>query len=86
MSNEITFEQAQAAANKINEYRKAGVNLKQWKYSDETYDLDGILQNWRKPDWKDRSKDRDDFREEFEFIHEIARWNWHSEEYSAGLL
>jgi hypothetical protein len=48
--------------------------------------LDGILQNWRKPVWNDRSKDRDDFREEFEFIHDIARWNWHAEEYSAGLL
>ena len=86
MSKEITFEQAQAAADKINEYRKAGVDLKQWKYFDETYYLDGILQDWRCPDWTDRSKDRDDFKEEYEYIRDIARWNWHTEEYSAGLL
>ena len=73
---EVTYEQALEAANKIREYRNNCTNLygEEWVFI--TSDLERILLHWRRPDISDKSKNRDDFKEEYEYIHSVATSNW----------
>jgi hypothetical protein len=77
MANKITYEQALEAAKKVREYMDSGKNLRgpEWVY--ETFDLSYILQEWRRPNIFDPSQNRDDFEEEYKYIHSISSFNWH---------
>jgi hypothetical protein len=77
---EVTYEQALEAANKIREYRKNCTNLYGEEWVSITSDLDRILLHWRRPDLSDKSKNRDDFKEEYEYIHRVAISNWRNYE------
>ena len=77
---EITYEQALEAANKIREYRKNGTILYGEEWVDETFDLAYILQQWRRPVLLDPSKNRNDFKEEYEYIHKVSVSNWRNYE------
>ena len=74
---EVTFEQAKQAAKKVRYYMDNNINLRGPQWVNETFDLAYILQEWRRPDIFDSTKDRDDFKEEYEFIHSISSYNWH---------
>ena len=77
---EVTYEQALEAANKIREYRKNCTNLYGPEWVFETFDLSYILQQWRHPVLLDPSQNRNDFEEEYEYIHRVAISNWRNYE------
>lgn len=72
-----TYEQALEAANKVRNYMNEGTNLKGPNWVDETFDLSYILHQWRYPVLSDPSQNRNDFTEEYNYIHSISSYNWH---------
>ena len=72
-----TYEQALEAAKKVRNYINEGTNLYGPKWVDETFNLTYVLQQWRCPVLLDSSQNRDDFKEEYEYIHSISSYNWH---------
>lgn len=72
-----TYEQALEAAKKVRNYMNKGTNLYGPKWVDETFNFAYILQQWRCPVLLDPSQNRDDFKEEYEYIHSISSYNWH---------
>lgn len=72
-----TYEQALEAAKKVRNYMNEGTDLKGPKWVDETFNLAYVLQQWRCPVLLDLSQNRDDFKEEYEYIHSISSYNWH---------
>ena len=72
-----TYEQALEAAKKVRNYMNEGTDLKGPKWVDETFNLAYVLQQWRCPVLLDPPKNRDDFKEEYEYIHSISSYNWH---------
>ena len=72
-----TYEQALEAAQKVRNYMNEGTDLKGPEWVDETFDLAYVLQQWRCPVLLDHSQNRDDFKEEYEYIHSISSYNWH---------
>ena len=54
-----------------------GTNLKGPEWVDETFDLAYILQRWQCPVLLDPSQNRNDFTEEYDYIHRISIHNWH---------
>ena len=72
-----TYEQALEAAKKVRNYMNEGTDLKGSKWVDETFNLAYVLQQWRCPVLLDPSKNRDDFKEEYEYIRSISSYNWH---------
>lgn len=67
---EITFEQAKQAAEKVRHYMDNNISVRGPQWIDETFHLAYILQEWRE-------KNKDDFKEEYEFIHSASSYNWH---------
>ena len=74
---EVTFEQAKQAAERVRNYMDNNTNVRGPQWVDETFHLAYILQEWRRPDIFDSTKDRDDFKEEYEFIKSASSYNWH---------
>ena len=72
-----TYEQALEAAQKVRNYMNEGTDLKGPEWVDETFDLAYVLQQWRCPVLLDPSQNRDDFKEEYEYIRSISSYNWH---------
>lgn len=72
-----TYEQALEAAKKVRNYMNKGTNLKGHEWVYETFDLAYILQQWRRPSLLDPSQNRNDFEDEYNFIHRISSHNWH---------
>ena len=70
-------EQALEAAKKVRNYMNEGNELKGPEWVDETFNLAYVLQQWRCPVLLDPSQNRDDFKEEYEYIHSISSYNWH---------
>ena len=52
-------------------------NLYGPEWVDETFNLAYVLQQWRCPVLLDPSQNRDDFKEEYEYIHSVSSYNWH---------
>lgn len=74
---EVTFEQAKQAAEKVLHYMDNNISVRGPQQIDETFHLAYILQEWRCPNIFDSTKDRDDFKEEYEFIHSASSYNQH---------
>lgn len=72
-----TYEQVLEAAKKVRNYMNEGTNLYGPEWVDETFNLAYILQQWCYPVLLDPSQNRDDFNEEYEYIHSISSYNWH---------
>jgi hypothetical protein len=72
-----TYEQAFEAAKKVRNYMNEGTNLYGPDWVNETFDLAYILQQWRRPSLLDPSQNRNDFEDEYNFIHRISSHNWH---------
>lgn len=72
-----TYEQALEAAKKVRNYMNEGTNLCGPEWVEETFDLAYILQQWRCPVLLDPSQNRNDFAEEYDYIHRISSHNWH---------
>lgn len=72
-----TYEQALEAAKKVRNYMNEGTNLEGPNLVNETFNLAYILQQWRRPSLLDPSQNRNDFTEEYDYIHRISSHNWH---------
>ena len=72
-----TYEQALEASKKVRNYMNEGTDLKGPEWVDETFNLAYVLQQWRCPVLLDPSQNREDFKEEYEYIHSISSYNWH---------
>ena len=66
----VTFEEAKQAAEKVRHYMDNNISVRGPQWIDETFHLAYILQEWRE-------KNKDDFKEEYEFIHSASSYNWH---------
>lgn len=77
LSKNPTYEQALEAAKKVRNYMNEGTDLKGPEWVDETFNLAYILQQWRCPVLLDPSQNRDDFKEEYEYIRSISSYNWY---------
>ena len=69
----VTYELAKRAAEQIREYRHKNVCLKGADWVWPTFNLNIILQEWR------RTKDprANEFEEEYDYIRGISSFNWH---------
>lgn len=66
----VTFEEAKQAAEKVRHYMDNNISVRGPQWIDETFHLAYILQEWRE-------QNKDDFKEEYEFIHSASSYNWH---------
>ena len=67
---EVTFEQAKQAAEKVRHYMDNNISVRGPQWIDETFHLAYILQEWRE-------QNKDNFKEEYKFIHSASSYNWH---------
>ena len=72
-----TYEQALETAKKVRNYMNEGTDLKGPEWVEETFNLAYVLQQWRCPVLLDPSQNREDFKEEYEYIRSISSYNWH---------
>jgi hypothetical protein len=84
----ITAQEAADAAKRVREIRERGNIRDHYSYVnyDELIDLEIILQDYRHPDLMDPSQFRDEYKEEYEYVHRLATMFYHEEEAHAGLL